>query len=254
MFTLKSASKIVVIITIMAVSFGFFGFATPAQAQSANKAIYFEPLSQVVVPGEWLNATMKFEGDLGQDFGNFTIRLNQAETSTGIKLLGWSNVWLSSEKRIVLQFLTDARLVTGVATAVVDVTDETSAELRCYATFAVAKPLPNEFFSAARKSAVGNVPLYNSVLEDGRVQALSNFQTKKTFKRATEIYTTTLKKSGWSVVQNKDEEEAMMKASGFEMKINDEFLAFRKGSSQAVIRFYTDPANGDRWVTVGVTQ
>lgn len=239
MTSILTSNRTYVIAVLWLLTFLLAPFVTFGQEPNANKAIYAQPLASTVVPGEWFLATLKFEGDFGADFGQFTIRLDEQITSVGVKMLGWERI--DGEERIVVRLLTDARLQPGLVTVGFVITDQAQSELRLYVTTTATMSLPREFFSAARKSAVGSVALYNAALKDGRVQALQNFQTQKSLKLVAEIYVMALQKAGWTIVQND-----VFGSSGY--------LVARKAGEEASVSLYTDPLNGDRWVTVGVTR
>lgn len=239
MTSILTSNRTYVFAALWLLTFLLAPFVTFGQEPIANKAVYAQPLAKTVVPGEWFLATLRFEGDFGADFGQFTIRLDEQITSVGVKMLGWERI--DGEERIVVRLLTDARLQPGLVTVGFVITDQAQSELRLYVTTTATMSLPREFFSAARKSAVGSVALYNAALKDGRVQALQNFQTQKSLKRVAEIYVMALQKAGWTIVQND-----VFGSSGY--------LVARNAGEEASVSLYTDPLNGDRWVTVGVTR
>ena len=214
-------------------------FATFGQTPSADKAVYAQPLPTSVVPGEWFLATLRFDGDFGADFGKFDIKLDKEATSKGITMQSLSRI--DGEERIIIRLLTDARLQPGLVTASFIVFAEQEQVFKLYVTVMATMPLPREFFSAAHKTAIGSVPLYSIELVEGGVQVNQNFQPCKSFKKVAEIYATILEKAGWEIVQND-----VFPASGY--------VVARKGDSVATVGLYTDPIDGDRWVTVGVTR
>jgi len=217
--------------------------AMVASAQErAGKIITFESLAKVIVPGELLLGTVSFQGDYGADFGAYDLRLDHGATSDGVKLLGWSRVQMSGENRIVLRFITDARLQPGTAFAGIVVTDDTGQEAYLTMRFNVALPLPAEFYRAARKVAIGNVPLYSAQQVDGRTQALQNFQAnRKSARPVAETYISTLKAAGWTVANQSVGQSSAQ-------------LEMYRGDAKAVVNIYADPLTGDLWATVGVTQ
>lgn len=232
--------RVVIAVAVMAlVLWPLMAMTASAQGQTADKAIYAEPLTRVVVPGEIALASLGFKGDFGAEFGPYTLKLDMANTSTGISILSWSQ--LSGQERIVVRLLTDSRLAPGLATTSFHIYDENGTQFSLFVTFMVAKPLPKEFYTAAHKTAVASVPVYNSVDIDGRVQALMRFQTGASFKLVAEIFSTRLTLKGWVIVQN-------------DINSTGGVLNATRGEDVAFVYMVTDPLSGERWVIVAVTQ